>query len=119
MAILLITNDRGLIAPAAYFGLLPERKAAITNGAGPKWFGWLIPDTIYGLSITEAADIHDYCYWSAMPRKQADALFRTNMETITNKIGGWLMYPRLARVWTYYHMVDKFGRFFYNSPEDK
>lgn len=39
-------------APDAYWKLIPEEKAEIVNGCGPKGSGYLVPDTNWGLNIT-------------------------------------------------------------------
>lgn len=44
-----------LSAPKSYWCAPPHIKAKLCNGAGPDGKGWLVPDTIYGLRITEAA----------------------------------------------------------------
>jgi hypothetical protein len=40
-------------------GLTTTERRIICNGAGPKGWGWLIPDLCFG----EAADAHDLDYW--------------------------------------------------------
>jgi hypothetical protein len=39
--------------------LTPRQKAAICNGAGPKGWGWAVPDLVF----TEPANRHDFDYW--------------------------------------------------------
>jgi len=41
-----------LKAPEKYWSLTDDQKAAMCNGCGPKKFGYLVPDTMYGLNIT-------------------------------------------------------------------
>ena len=41
-------------APKEFWLLAEEELAIISNGCGPKKFGYLVPDTVWGLSITEA-----------------------------------------------------------------
>lgn len=109
------TTAEGLVAPSLYLALRPSRKAELCNGAGPKRFGWLIPDTLYGLSITEAANIHDFMYATGSSKVAADELFYTNMCTLVRNKGGFFMYPRLVRAWEYYKAVDMFGGFFHED----
>lgn len=117
-----ITTKLGLVAPVQYTRLTQEHKDSICNGAGPKRWGWLVPDTMYGLSITAAANIHDYMYYvmSVTPaskwaynQKVADELFYANMCTLINEKGGWLRRPRLTRAWLYYKAVSSFGGAFH------
>ena len=51
-----------LVAPKEYWALTPKAKAAICNGAGPRGKGWTVPDTMYGLRVTEPCNIHDFMY---------------------------------------------------------
>ncbi len=46
-----------LYAPKSYWNLTEEEKSKICNGCGAK-DGIKVPDTIYGLSIKIACDIH-------------------------------------------------------------
>jgi len=39
--------------PDGYLELTPEERQKITNGCGPKGAGYLVPDTFYGLKVTE------------------------------------------------------------------
>jgi hypothetical protein len=103
-----------LYAPPEYWLLTPEEKARICNGAGPKGYGWAVPDTLYGLSIRSAADIHDYMYHvgtTLADKLEADRVFLNNMLRI---IGAkthfkWLAWLRTRRANKYYWAVDQFG----------
>lgn len=112
-----------LYAPREYWELTPEQKAEICNGAGPKGFGFLVPDTIYGLSITEAANIHDYMYHIGGHKYDkliADKAFDSNMKKIIDKgtWWNWLKKLRNHRADMYYEAVVKFGdaAFNYTKP---
>jgi hypothetical protein len=71
-----------LYAPREYLHLKPEARSRICNGCGPKsWKFDLVPDTIYGLSIAECCNIHDFMYWAGKTKRDrmfADALFLLN-----------------------------------------
>ena len=41
-----------LKAPKEYWDLTDDEKAEFCNGCGPKGYGYLVPDTMYGLKIT-------------------------------------------------------------------
>lgn len=114
-----MSKETELYAPAGYWALTPAEKAKLCNGAGPDNFAWLVPDTMYGLSITEAANIHDYMYsplytpWSDETKKEADRVFLNNMIRIINNASKWLRWLRLRRAHTYYNAVKYFGGPYY------
>ena len=104
-----------LYAPAEYWELSPESKKEICNGVGPKGFGWIIPETVWGLSMTEAADIHDYMYHIGeilKDKEEADNIFLSNMIIIIEKETwfDWVKKIRLNRANLMYKAVDKFGK---------
>lgn len=78
-----------LAAPPAFWTCPPEVKKACCNGAGPKGLvGWFVPDRIYGVSITEAANIHDWMYtWAELDvdKEIADLTFLCNCIEIINE----------------------------------
>lgn len=86
----------------------------ICNGAGPKNWGWIIPDTMYGLSITAAANIHDveYHFGKDIEDKDiADRRFMNNMLRLiqANTRWNWLKKLRFLRAKKYYAAVHIFG----------
>lgn len=104
-----------LFAPEGFWVLTDEAKEEISNGCGPKGsIGFLVPDTIYGLSVTPCCDIHDYMYHigsKESDRIDADDVFLNNMVRMvtaeTKYI--WLLKLRLRRVRIYYGAVKRFG----------
>jgi len=40
--------------PEGFTDLTREELAVISNGCGPKKYGFLVPDTVWGLNITPA-----------------------------------------------------------------
>lgn len=104
-----------LIAPDDYSKLSPEAKIFYCNGCGTKGLGgWLVPDTLYGLSITEACNVHDYMYHLGTHQHEkdhADRVFLDNMYRIVHegKQWGWLKWLRRRRAYKYYLAVQKFG----------
>jgi hypothetical protein len=106
----------GITAPVGYFLLTQEHHREICNGAGPHGGGWLVPDTAYGLSITEPANVHDFMYHTCEgKRKSADDLFLSNMQSVINNKGGRLRKPRLLRAKTYYYACRLLGRFLWKD----
>jgi len=99
-----------LFAPAAYWDLGADEKATICNGMGAKdsLVSYFIPNTVYGLDLTEAGNIHDYMYhvgWTVEDKRRADEVFLNNMMRIVNHQGGWLAPLRRRRAVLYYEAV--------------
>ena len=111
-----------LKAPDAYWALDKKVKKTICNGVGPKGYGLLFPDTIWGLSMTEAADIHDFMYHvgkTLEDKELADTIFLDNMTLIIEQETWfeWVKALRLHRAELMYDAVDEFGEsaFFANK----
>lgn len=84
------------------------------NGVGPKNFGKLVDDYIFGVNIRESARIHDACWFLKMEQREADKKFLRNMmEQIyyepepTRRIGARFM------AYVYYFAVRVGGLVFY------
>ena len=104
-------------------GLTKEQKALICNGAGPAgdWRAKLIPDTMWGLSLLEAFDRHDYGYnigktlddkWDA----DIDFLVNCVILILQAKSNIFLTYMRMARALKYFLAVHfKGGDAFFKS----
>lgn len=114
-----IKTVNGLKAPTSYWHISEGLKQIICNGAGPKGWGWLVPDTIYGLSITEAANIHDYCYYTKVDKKDADNLFFENMHALIDRGNFFLKPLRQWRAFIYYLVVKHGGRRAYQNSRTK
>lgn len=103
-----------LYVPELYKALTPEGKAAICNGCGQKGWGWAVPDSIWGLCITEACNIHDFMYAVGVDeedREEADRVFRNNMLRIieSGTKWKWLKLFRGVRALIYFCMVRLFA----------
>ena len=109
-----------LTAPASYWKAPEQVKERLCNGAGPDGLpSWVVPDTIYGLRITEAANIHDWMYvWGETDhdKEKADEVFLLNMMRIINEhttrfpILGWVLRGlRHRRALKYWEAVAAFG----------
>jgi hypothetical protein len=112
-------DQHGLIAHAECFKFKrenPEEWASF--GCGPGGLGdWLVPDTMWGLNISEACRIHDWYYrffYDRSPRAKefADQLLLENARTIITKGSHNFITRKLRyiRCRTYYFMVDKCGQ---------
>ena len=95
--------------------LTEDEKKLVCNGVGPRGFlEKIIPETIFGLNITEPANIHDWMYNKGKTKKdkiEADIIFLDNMlRTIDNAGGNFLIkLLRTIRAATYYRFVRDFG----------
>lgn len=103
-----------LYAPASYWDLSPIIKAKLCNGCGSKGFGWSIPDTMYGLRITEACNIHDFMYKvgkTTQDKESADRTFLHNLLRIieAKTKNRMLRFLRGRRAYAYYLAVKTFG----------
>lgn len=94
----------------------------ICNGMGPEGYGWIIPDTMYGLDLGPAGDIHDwmYGYPQGLSRLDIDNIFLENMRAIIKQNGGWSMvqWLRGRRALKYYHAVRLGGDKHFNERFD-
>jgi len=99
-----------------YLGLSEKEKERICNGCGASgWKGFLVPDTVWFLNISEACNIHDFDYEVAKPanfaKEQVDRIFFNNMIRIIDAgtKWNWLKKLRYLRARKYYLGVKYFG----------
>jgi hypothetical protein len=110
-----------LRAPASYFIASQELRNKYTGGCGAGKFGdWLVPDTMWGLCVTEACNIHDWMYAfgkNKKDRKEADDTLLENLyRTIDNDQPTRVFrILRRMRARTYYFFVRTFGRSAFHS----
>jgi len=101
-----------LEAPEKFWDTPKEEIDKVAGGCGPGWFGdWIVPDTVWGLSIKRACRIHDWDYHIGTPKVEADLRFLENMQRIVISCTrwSWLKELRLRRVQTYYLAVRYAG----------
>lgn len=103
-----------MYAPASYRRASSEAKKEVCNGCGAKGVnGKIVPDTIWGLNITEACNIHDWMYMEGKTqkdKKRADDVFLENvLSIIEEKSHPWLKWIRRYRAMTYYNFVVSWG----------
>lgn len=118
-----------LYAPESYWETPEHIIDDLTGGCGPGGFGdWLVPDTVYGLSVFPACRIHDYMYGvgeTLADKKEADRVFLNNMVRLIKAKAAWkwLRRLRLRRARTYYYFVKEFGGSAFwkgkNRPEEE
>jgi len=86
---------RQMIVPEGFRKLTPEEKRKICNGAGSSQAGFdFVPDTMYGLNLNAAADIHDYMYFVGKTRLDkiiADIVYLHNMFAYIEQESYWFM----------------------------
>ena len=95
--------------PVSYFLASDEVRKLVVNGCGAG--GWkfdIVPDTIYGLLITEDCNVHDWMYDQGSTQEDkdfADEVFLHNIRARIND-GSWFLRPlRKIRAWEYYLAV--------------
>lgn len=108
-----------LTAPLEYLQADPAERDRACNGCGTKGLGgWITPDTLYGLSITEACNIHDWQYFygrSILDKKAADRTFLNNLVRIVDAAPRMTLLDRILaplrrrRALKYYEAVRHFG----------
>ena len=104
----------------------PAQFASYCNGVGSPAGGWfrrilyrITPDTIWGMDITPASDIHDveytvpqyFCskFVAENYRHESDMRLRRNIETLADR-GWWILRAkRKARARAYYYIVRRHG----------
>ena len=105
-----------LFRSPGYDLLTPEDRQMLLNGCGPKGAVVdLVPDSILGVSIREACNIHDYDYSQGKTwkdKKYADKRFLQNMGIIISAKENqwkWTRKLRMAIARKYYEAVRDFG----------
>jgi hypothetical protein len=91
------------------------------NGCGPKGFvGKLIPDSLLGLSVHEACNLHDERYFKGgdeEDRRKADKKFLQDMLLAIDKRQGIFLAKKIRTLgaYFYYFGVRVFGKFFFKD----
>lgn len=105
-----------LWCPESYKQATAEERDRKCNGCGTKGLGGiLVPNSLYGLDVTEACDIHDWMYAegkSEADKNTADRVFRNNMLRIISarpRGRGIVFFLRRRRAVKYYKAVKHFG----------
>jgi len=111
-----------LAAPESFWNTEIDTRQVVINGCGPGGFGdYLIPDTVYFMSIKSACKIHDWMFLvfnTDEGFELANQIFLDNMRRINNTYTKTkaLKFVRDRRIKKYYYAVRDFGRlFFYDN----
>lgn len=107
-------GHKGLKIPQSFLDATPELISEVCNGMGAKnsLISRWIPNTMYGLDVEVAGDIHDWGYHMGLTQEdkdEADDDFLSNMFQIINDKGGWLAPLRRRRALKYYEAVIYLG----------
>ena len=110
-----MSRNVSLYAPPAFITATATVRELVTNGCGPG--GWkvdLVPDTIYGLDVSPACNIHDWMYAAGQnvaDKDAADRVMLNNMLRLIAAAAGpaWLGWLRRRRAQKYYLAVATFG----------
>ena len=104
-----------LYAPSSYTRASAAIRAAVVNGCGTGgWKGELVPNTIYGLDVTEACNIHDWMYYAGESIQKKDLADRVLLNNLLRIIAAasspaWLRKLRRFRAHLYYKAVQRYG----------
>jgi len=107
-------RDKGLRYPLGYWKMSEEDRKKASNGCGAA--GWkvdVVPDTIWGLDISKACDIHDVAYHigrTISDKNSGDFDFHYNLKELIRRNSNWFTRKlRNARAYWYYKVVAEFG----------
>lgn len=112
-----------LIAPKGFWELPIDKKKRICNGCGPSgWQAKLVPDSLFGVSLVECCNIHDYMYTvgeDIEDKEWADFIFYYNLyNTVMAGKKSPLRWLRVKLIWRYFKAVENHGyRAFFNKIE--
>lgn len=108
--------DVSLIYPAWWADYPASMRDAVMNGCGPSgWKARYIPDTIWGVCVSRACDIHDVEYTWGTSRAAADARLFANICLTLAAHGGLLMPVRIVRAFVMFSAVRAFGGKFFKG----
>lgn len=122
-----LTRKDGLLLPVSFFEFKNNSSKQefdlVCNGAGPKGFGLLVPDSMYFLDMKPVFDGHDYCYDTFKTKEGkelADMLMKVNMMSFIDDnstscfgFGRSIKFLRKRRALKYYYAVDLGGKWFH------
>lgn len=109
------TVSTTLFAPAEYWELTPRQRRQLCNGCGTRGFvGWVVPDTLWGLRVTPACDIHDFMYATGGPcvadKEAADRVFLNNLLRLIDAGSRFVILKKLRSIRAYvYYFAVSFG----------
>lgn len=109
-----------LFVPEVYRKAKPDERSRYCNGCGGAATGrlsrlvnWFIPQSIWGIRVRPACDIHDWSYAHGLGKKRSDLMFLFNLLILCSAGSRWLFPLRAVRCLVFYLAVTMFGRRFY------
>lgn len=103
-----------MIIPEDYKNATPEQRKEVCNGCGGGGWASIIPDKLFGVSVEEACNIHDWMYVYGYSKKEADVTFLYNLTYLIH-VNPWLFIPRFVLVTIYFLAVKYLGHGFYKD----
>ena len=98
-----------LLAPTTYLEASNELKNRICNGCGPDGLiGKLVPEHLFGVSIADACNIHDWMYQEGEDKQKADLYFLANMIFLCTQKSKWLL-PVRALMAVHFFLAVHYG----------
>ncbi|MCB0369033.1 MAG: hypothetical protein KDD45_06155 [Bdellovibrionales bacterium] len=106
-----------LIAPIEYWNVTALIKPSFINGCGSGITERIVPDSLFGLDISEACSIHDYMYELGKDRTKANDVFLDNMISIIERRTNSMILKGLRKMkaYIYYYAVKLFGGFYFKA----
>lgn len=115
-------NDNNLIAPKSYWLNASLNTPPYINGCGGQGLtSSIVPDSLFGLNINEACNIHDHMYEQGINKIDSDNTFLNNMITLVNQdsSSNILKNLRKAKAYLYFLGVKVFGNIFFKSKNKR
>ena len=114
-----VADSDGCVFREEFLAMSKKERDKICNGVGAAdGLSKLVPDTVFGMSIKDLADQHDYDYWrggTTHDRLTADVVFFNNMLR-RFKSGSRFLYPfRKHRAKVYFDFLRDFGFRHFNA----
>lgn len=119
----LFKSDGILTAPIPYWKSIRFNQNQFNGCGGNDITSFIVPDSLLGLDITSACNIHDYMYSNSslkITREKADRIFLDNMLSLVEKKSSSKIIKCFRRIksYLYYYSVRLFGKTYFakNSP---
>lgn len=112
----MIENRQGLRVPLDYYELKQDDRSEVLNTCGPDGFlNKLVPNSVLGLEITPACQIHDWEFDKARNQKdfeKADKNFKGNLNYLNRKSkdGKLVKFLRRQIFKLYYFIVRQYSK---------
>jgi hypothetical protein len=110
--------------PIEFITATEEQRNAVVNGCGNDKWKSFVPDSLFGIKIKLACDIHDWMYFFSdvkeTEREKADRIFHENLRRIVKAKGKWYnRHLAYLLVEVYYIAVKRLGSEAFWENKDK